>query len=60
MQHHGELEPLAFLHAWLLMDIDDATKHSLQDPDPAAVDDFLAHNEEALQDLFHTLVPFGE
>ena len=59
MQHHGELEPLAYLHAWLLMDVDGDKKHSTCDPDPAAVDDFLAHNEEALQDLFHTCVPDG-
>ena len=56
MKTHGELEPLAIAHAWLDMDVPDGEKHSLQDPGPALVDSFLAHHEEELDELLHTLV----
>jgi len=57
MRNHGELEPLAFLHAWAFMTVSDGTKHSVDNPDQASVDEFLAQNEEGLMDLFRSLVP---
>ena len=55
--NHWELEPLAFLHAWLDVEVPEGSRHSLADPDAGSVGRFLAEHEEELLELFHRLVP---
>ena len=54
-RHFGELEALAFLHAWTETPFDAGTSkyksHRLQPPTPASVETFFHEHEEALRNV---------
>ena len=55
---HGDIEPLAFLHAWLLRDHSDReTRRRGNDPTNAEVDAIVERHGDALRELFHLCVP---
>ena len=53
---HGEVEPLAYLHAWLTIDWSNSPSHSLAGPTREEVDVYVANNAEDLEVLFRSLV----
>jgi len=56
MNNHGEVEPLAWLTAWLDTPIGPKGKHNLTDPAEEDVDAIVNSNLAELEDLFHSLV----
>jgi len=56
-KNHGEVEPLAFLHAWLSTTPAPGETHSVTDPTDDEVDAFVNAHHDELMDLFHVLVP---
>ena len=59
MRRHGELEPLAFLTAWLFCEPKPGKTHAnrASDPSDEMVDGIVRENADELQDLFQRLVP---
>ena len=55
MKRHGELQPLAALHAWLDTPAAAGKTHANTEPTPEHVDAVAVANKDELRDLFHLL-----
>jgi len=56
MRVHGEVEPLAWLHAWLFVSVPEGRQHNKEEPTDEQMEAFFVQNEQALRQLFPTLV----